>query len=422
MSNVSRTTHIHRRAWMVIWTSFIIFCLLCVSVPTGFYWYLTSATDAAGAELQLIDNPIYLNGRLVTPDELGGAKARIRVGDIISTYTGGQAILWLDFDDGSNVHIWPNSEVRVAELQTNKFRWGNTARVITLEQRSGYSQVEVSASPESKRHFRILTNEANINLHEGSHSIRIIPPSQDKPVASLNAVAVKATPRKTEVAVRKGSAVITNQMNSITLSDNQKIEVAANEPLEKPEPAQWELLSNGGFNQGLDGWHQTSLTASTRGKGIEATHLDDRQVIRFSRQGDDHSEDSIRQVINRDVTEFNSLKLRASFKILEHSLSGGGVLGSEYPLMLRVTYRDKSGNIITWQHGFYSQNDDNLQTTLNGSPISEWVEQGSWKDYQVDLFDLSAVAPRPVSIISVEINCQGHTYVSAISGISLIGE
>src|SRR5690349_16621078 len=102
MSNVSRTTHIQRRAWLVIWSSFIIFCLLCVSVPAGFYWYLTSATDAAGAELQLVDNPIYLNGRLVTPEELGGAKARIRVGDIISTYTGGQAILWLDFDDGSN--------------------------------------------------------------------------------------------------------------------------------------------------------------------------------------------------------------------------------------------------------------------------------------------------------------------------------
>ena len=47
---------------------------------------------------------------------------------------------------------------------------------------------------------------------------------------------------------------------------------------------------------------------------------------------------------------------RAPSQVRSASLSGGGYLGTEYPLMLRLRYRDAAGNGQTWYRGFYYQN------------------------------------------------------------------
>ena len=77
-------------------------------------------------------------------------------------------------------------------------------------------------------------------------------------------------------------------------------------------------------------------------------------AVRFVRRGskNSHGENILYQAINRDVSDFVSLKLSVDFRIIYQTLSGGGYLGSEYPLLVQVTYRDEAGNQHTWARGF----------------------------------------------------------------------
>jgi hypothetical protein len=103
---------------------------------------------------------------------------------------------------------------------------------------------------------------------------------------------------------------------------------------------------------------------------------------------------------------------------VQQTLSGGGWVGSEYPLMVRVKYRDVWGSEAVFRQGFYFQNNDNLPT-----PNGEQVDAGVWlKMAPFDLFDRTVVDPRPAFIISVELAASGWTYESLVTNVQLIAE
>jgi hypothetical protein len=99
---------------------------------------------------------------------------------------------------------------------------------------------------------------------------------------------------------------------------------------------------------------------------------------------------------------------------MSHSLSGGGWAGTEYPLMLRVIYRDATGGKQPWYHGFYLQNDGGYPV-VNG----ERLESTDWRHVEVDLL---ALIPRPWRIERVEVVASGWDYVSAVREVHLWAE
>jgi len=126
-----------------------------------------------------------------------------------------------------------------------------------------------------------------------------------------------------------------------------------------------------------------------------------------------HADLGIAQDLEQDVSDFEKLQLRLRLRVDYHSLSGGGVLASEYPLIVKLVYMDAFGRSQEFYRGFYYHNEE-------GNPVDngELVPRGEWMDVTVDLF---SIVPRPAYLISLSLFASGHDFDSRVSGVSIEG-
>jgi hypothetical protein len=198
--------------------------------------------------------------------------------------------------------------------------------------------------------------------------------------------------------------------------------VVAGQPPALPQPAALDLVLNGDFRQRDIGWTQRNEVEAGRRDDIVGQTLfvgdSDGMSVRFVRRGskNSHGENSVFQAINRDVSDFVSLKLSVDVRLIYQSLSGGGYLGSEYPVVVRITYRDAEGNQVTWARGFYYQNDAGYPTTYG-----EQAPADVWIPFEKDLLALEGY-PKPFRLLSIEVMASGWDYESMIRSISILAE
>ena len=144
--------------------------------------------------------------------------------------------------------------------------------------------------------------------------------------------------------------------------------------------------------------------------------LDDalRAALRVSRESrfQTHNETGLVQQLNADVSVYPQVTLSAQVKVRSASLSGGGYLGTEYPLMLRLRYRDAAGNGQTWYRGFYYQNPERRPTDRG-----ELVPQDTWVRFQLDLAELPEP---PVFLYALEVLGAGHDFDALVTHVQLI--
>ena len=112
----------------------------------------------------------------------------------------------------------------------------------------------------------------------------------------------------------------------------------------------------------------------------------------------------------------SSLVVRSTIKVRYQQLSGGGYLASEYPLMIRLTYRDAYDSEAEWIQGFYYQNTDSNPTTYGLQ-----IPQDRW--YVFESENLMASLPvKPERIMAIRVYAAGWDYDSLVSDINLIVE
>jgi len=187
-------------------------------------------------------------------------------------------------------------------------------------------------------------------------------------------------------------------------------------------PAARNLIVNGDFREPLSvGWE---LYDDQGGDGgdidgeAEVIALGDRRAVRFYRTGGEgnHYTIGIHQRIDEDISDSTSLILRLDARVAFQSLSGGGYQSSEYPIIVRIHYKDVYKSENFWIRGFYYR-DDGTYPTLNG----ELTPQNIWYPYEkIDL--LEVISPRPYYIDSIRIYASGWDYESTVSGVELITE
>jgi len=93
------------------------------------------------------------------------------------------------------------------------------------------------------------------------------------------------------------------------------------------------------------------------------------------------------------------------------SLSGGGYLDTEYPVMFRLRYRDAVGNGQTWYRGFYYQNPERRPTDHG-----ELVPENAWTHFQLDLAELPEP---PVFVYALEVLGAGHDFDALVADVQL---
>ena len=209
----------------------------------------------------------------------------------------------------------------------------------------------------------------------------------------------------------------------MNLGPRQRTEVVFGEA---PQPAVGiarNLIVNSDFRDGLNkGWRAYNDQGTDGGDidgvvelvvdaGVRSAHF-----VRQGGQGN-HCETILEQVIDAQMPDApTSLVVRATVQVRYQSLSGGGYLSSEYPLMIRLTYRDVYDSEAEWVQGFYYQNIADTPTTYGLQ-----VPHDRWYLFESDNL-LEQLPIRPYKIIRIRVYAAGWEYESLISDINLIVE
>ena len=384
-------------AWLVIGSSFAVFCLIVAVVSMGMLWYRTTATQAKEARLEIISGTVLVRGPNQAMWVSGVPDMTLDEGYSIKTDETSQALITL-FDD-SKVILYSGTEVQLAKLSSARY---GTNDWIELFQVNGKAHIGVAPTVNSRKEFEVNTSQAAMSLSEGSFSIKV----------AEDWVQIRVQDR--------GEALVSAGGDKVALKPGQRTQVTAGGKPESSQEAIEDLIFNGDFSQSLTGWRYGNI-GFRQGQdviGEVITALEDgKPAVRFHRVGSKgaHCESYIFQEINKDVSDLSSLELSVEFKIVHQSLSGGGYMGSEYPMLIRIDYTALEGSSFSI-YGYYYQNEADNRTD-NGTQ----VPQNIWQRYTV-IGNVMALSPKPRKITSIQVSASGWDYDSFISTISLIGK
>jgi hypothetical protein len=394
-----------RVAWAIITTAFLVFCSLAVAVPWGVRSYLLNASDAFEARVEA------LVGTVVVETPGSGTAKPVPKGRSLSASEGSVIIVdetseaAISFFDHSEMRLFSGTRITLDEMRAPRFGFSSQRGRIAISENGGRIRVGTALSSDVPVDFVVRSLQATTELREdGSYSIEV---SNDK----------------SEIVVTRGEAQVTAMDQAVKLKQRERTVVGIGQAPEAPMPAAKDLVVNGAFNEPLGvGWtwyNDQGLDGGEVDGEVLPVLEESRRAVRFLRSGGhgNHCETVIRQEIDRLLADpLIMVKVRTTVKLLYQSLSGGGYLSSEYPLMIRLVYRDAYDSEAEWVHGFYYQNADSNPTTYG-----ELIQQDRWYIYESE--NLLEVMPIiPSRIVSIEVYASGWDYDSMVSEISLIVE
>ena len=326
-------------------------------------------------------------------------------GDTVRTSAGTRVFMRLF--DFSTVLLYPDTTLQVVQLRRGRF--GPVDRTVVLSLKRG--RVHVGVAPDEPPYetlqgsFEVQTPTGLVGLQDGSYSLEVPP---DRSTST--------------VLVRVGKAIAHAADTSLTVGTGQRAQIPKDAAPVGPLPIPRDVLKNGSLQDGVPGpagqpgrpSHWTVLDLSEREPpGRVSWEIEGGQgKVSFERVGEGHGETIIRQSVGRDLSDTASVLLSAEVRVDSHSLSGGGVAGTEYPLMLRVIYEDINRTNTVWAHGFFIHNRDDLPVRA-----ATQVQAGEWSSYEVNLLGL---VPRPAHIERLEVLAAGWSYRSAVRNVRLV--
>ena len=400
-----------RVAWTVLWIAFAACWILAIGTPLGARYYLINASESQEAQLQVIDGTILVQ-KAKGGDPIGVTQATtLAQGDQVITDATSSATL--DLFERSRLWLYGNTDLTLETMRTPRFEVSERLDEIDLNLTGGLMRVGVALPPPGERavDFQVLTPHTDISLQEGSYRIEVIYEG-------------------TQVTVVRGQAVVGRGSSQITLVQGTRSQAALDGTPSIPVPAVQNLLLNGSFQELLEPAWVTStvvLTTSVKPPTIEQVENGGRTAIRFARREADngnHTEGAIQQSLDYDVRDFARLQVVLDVKLSFQSLSGGGLQSSEFPIIVRLDYKDIKGSDMFWTHGFYYQNQAGYAIGPDpwGRPSGERIPQDVWFPYESGNLLLLLGDNKPAHITGLRIYASGWNYDSLVSEVQLLVE
>lgn len=389
-----------RRAWICLGAAFAVWCAIAgVLLATGLN-YRRNATEAPPALLNVERGTVFYES-VGTSDQVR-ARPGMNADEGSVIEVGDNSRANLELFDGSTIRVLGNSRLELSTLRVGKFNSEHTRIVLGMVQ--GAAHFTVAGKLPFNRELVLNTPYGPLSLAKGEYLVWV-----QKDGARISSYTGRAKAGADDQAVR--------------IRDGQRALLPVDGFPRGPFALAENLLRNGDFARQLQGWTMLDIGEPGRpdiggtrrlveemiaGRKVQALH-----IVRDT-QKDTHNETGIVQEIERDVSAYRNVAVTAWIKINSASLSGGGYLGSEYPVMFRVQYTDERGGRPGWSHGFYYANPENRPTDSG-----EIIAQGEWFPF---LGRLSDLPDRPVYIKSIEVLSAGHDFDAVIADIRLIAE
>lgn len=401
-------SNIERTAWIILFSAFGTFCLLAILIPASIRWYIISTTESFATEVTSVRGTVVIGN--ATTELLSsltdGNTTSIEEGFVVSTDNTSQAIL--TFSDDSSLTMYSDTTIILRETRSPRFSLSPNPTKILIEVQKGRVRATSSLSREALN-FDITTPQAYIELSEGSFSI-------------------EANEAETQITTRLGQATVIAAGQQVTLSQGERALVDQGTSPSPPLPAAQNLLKDSDFNPTSLGnsWESyeddlTEVVTTT----AEVLTFQDRSVLLLRSEGADnvHTEVGVIQQVNEDVRDFQSLRIFAEVRLVRQSLPGGGERGSEFPIMLRLDYKDADNNDRQWYHGFYyAPKLDNYRLYTEPFNSSERIARFIWYPYESENLLTSLGPAKPVSIKSIRIYASGWIYEAMVVNVSLLAQ
>jgi hypothetical protein len=398
-----------RIAWTVLWTALVVFCILITGIPLSIRHYLLTATDDQETELQRIEGTIQVQNAEGGRPYAVTAAAPLSPGDevILDATSRGTLSLF----ERSHVTLYSDTNLELAQVEAPRFAASDRPNRIVLNLTGGLVRVGVAMPGERETEFEVLTPPASIWMEEGSYRIEV-------------------TNEETQVTVLRGEAKIGAEASREVLGQGMRIQLSLTGEAADTLPAAQNLVENGSFQQPLSaGWLTSTvvLTSSVSPPTVQVVEEGGRQAARFVQQGanaGDHTEVAIHQKLDQDVRDFDRLEVSLDVRVDSQSLSGGGLLSSEFPVIVRVDYKDLWGDDKFWTHGFYYQNNAGYPIAPDpwGRPSGEQIPRGVWYPYESgNLLELLG-ENKPAHVTGLTVYSSGWNYDGLVSEIQLIVE
>ncbi len=401
-----------RVAWVVLSAAFVFFCLLITGIPLAVRSHVLNAMEDMDAQLQVIEGTVLV--RKANGGQPSGVMASDGPFDLApedEVITDDTSWATLDLFDRSHVTLYSNSRAQLTHTRATRFRLSKRPNQITLNLTGGLMRVGVALPGERSTSFQVLTPHTSIELQEGSYRIEV-------------------ANEETLVTVVRGEAGIGQGAGRLVIPQGERVSVDLGGQPGEPLPAARNLITNGSFQQPLStGWltNTVVLASSVGPPSIEITESGGRTAVRLVRREQDdgnHTEASIKQKLSQDVRDYVRLEVSLDIRLDFQSLSGGGQLSSEFPVIVRLDYKDRWGDDKFWTHGFFYQNRSGYPIAPDpwGRPSGEQIPRGVWFPYESgDLLELLG-DNRPMDITGLTVYASGWNYDSLVSEIQLVVE
>lgn len=410
-----------RLAWTILLASFAICVVITIAVPLTVNAYLQNATEPLKVTVQSNKGTVGIDDETNVRQAIliGQSGLDILDGSGILTDATAQALVSVFQPDDeqllARMQLYGNTDVTLLQAAAPRFSISDSGYTLSLDMTGG--RLRLSVPEINGRPFSIVINT----------------PQSVITIGEAGQYSLTANNEETQVAVQAGLARVSALGRYIDLIPQERSEIKTGSIPTPPLDTERNLIQNSDFTNGWDNWSQYAweIERNDQPAGqITVVAKENEPVLYIIRQGEGHADVRVRQLIEVDVTDFKSLQLQVTFRIVGQSLGVCGVQGSECPLFVRVNYVDQAGLSRTWQHGFYANGTVTRQTPdtcafcgVVQSP-HELATLGQVQFYEVNLLDeLARQGVSPASVIkSVELVVSGHSFEVEINEIALLAD
>jgi len=402
-----------RIAWVVIVSSFLIFCALCIVTGLVVQYFLFDSTTPLQAVLILGRGTVGVTGTDLI-EQIVRDQREISPSSEISTYNQSQATI--SFYDPmatdellATVTVNSNSTLDLNEMSRPRFEWGSQGYEVYLDELNG--NLDVHIPEDLSRDMRVSVRTADNNwayfTKPGSYSMM------------AGDSEIRVTNNDGEAVMLAGDTLqsqpVGEQQRGIYYPASEQFLLLPGLENLLGDSQSWACF-NGPYDNPVGSYEMVEIEGRTavlffRDEGAQS-HGETGCTISFGATG-------------TDVSQYDYMALRAIFRIDDHSLSACGVEGSECPMMIKIDYIPVNGEpAVSWYHGFFSNVDFQLNYPLICASCTrehDAVNPGTWYTYQSDnLFSMIPTNLRPGDILNVRFYASGHEYDVSVSDIALL--
>ena len=400
--------------------------MLGIGVPLGIRWTILNATRPLDLVLQPREGTLTLQpARSDSPTLVIEPTEKVELKDRIELSEAGIALLLFytpeALDEPSagapivTVQIYGETDFAAEIARTPRFPVSpHPHRVALNVDRASNLHLTVEGNGRPAE-LRVHTPHGAIDMEEGNYVLSV-------------------EPSQTNFSVRTGKAHIPDpETGEIFVLTNLQRTALTAEGLTEITIGERDLLQNrnGDFEAPLENYWTTynlvGVTEEAEGNVRRVEVGDGRHIIIFTRAGQNFAETGIVQQLNQDIHETRSLRVRARIRIDTQTLAVCGSLGTECPVMVRISFIDQSGSAREWLQGFYAVQGPDKPFCQSCEWQAEHIrvaQLGSWYDYESpDLLPLlRSHGIDPTAIETVQVYASGHTYSAAIDEIEILVE